>query len=76
MNELLRVVEFLFIPGIALGLVAAVLAGLFAIGALFDALENPDALRQRIEGAFRKPPQPAKPPSDDHYYKPHWQQSS
>ncbi len=28
--------------------------------------------KRRIEGLFRKPPRPAKPPAPDHYYRPYW----
>ena len=45
---------------------------LFAVGALFDALENPRELSSRIEAAFRGRPKPSKPAPADHYYKPYW----
>jgi hypothetical protein len=65
-------VEFLFILIVPLVLVAGAVVSLFAVGALFDALENPGALRGRIEGAFRRPPKPPKPTDSDHYYRPYW----
>jgi len=65
-------IEFLFIVALPLLVVAGGLVSLFAVGALFDALENPGDLRGRIEGAFRRPPKPPKPPGSDHYYTPYW----
>ena len=67
-----RLIEFLFIVIVPLVAVAGGLVSLFAIGALFEALENPDQLRGRIEGAFRRPPAPPKPTDDKHYYRPYW----
>ena len=49
---------------------------LFAVGALFNALEHPEELRQRIEGAFRRPPKAPRKTSPDHYYQPHWKADS
>ena len=51
-------VQFLFIVIVPLVIVAGGLASLFAVGALFDALENPGDLRQRVDGLFRRPPAP------------------
>jgi hypothetical protein len=45
---------------------------LFAVGALFDALEHPHEVRGRIEGLFRQPPKPARMAGPDHYYQPYW----
>jgi len=73
MNYLIDFAKFLFVVAVPLVVVAGAVVTLFAVGALFDALEHPEELRQRIEGAFRRPPKPAKPPSADHYYKPHWE---
>lgn len=69
----MALIQFLFIIVVPLALVAGGLVGLFALGALFDALDHPDELRQRIEAAFRRPPKPPKPPGPDHYYQPYWQ---
>jgi hypothetical protein len=66
------IVEFLFIVAIPLVAVAGGLVSLFAVGALFDVLENPGDLRVRIERAFRRPPKAPKPPDSDHYYRPYW----
>ena len=65
-------IGFSFIVILPLVLVAGAVVSLFAIGALFDALESPDDLRGRIEGAFRRPPKPPKPTDSDHYYRPYW----
>jgi hypothetical protein len=65
-------VQFLFIVLVPLVIVAGGLASLFAVGALFDALENPGGLRSRIEGMFRRPLRPPKTPGPEHYYRPHW----
>lgn len=67
------VLQFLFIVLVPLVIVAATLGGLFALGALFDLLENPGDARGRIEGLFRRPPAPARPPDKDHFYQPYWQ---
>ncbi len=68
----MALIQFLFIVALPLVVVAGGLVSLFAVGALFDALENPGALRGRIEGAFRRPPKAPKPPGSDHYYRPYW----
>lgn len=65
--------QFLFIVLVPLVIVAASLAGLFAIGALFDLLENPGEARGRIEGLFRRPPAPARATKKRHFYQAHWQ---
>ena len=64
--------QFAFIVVLPLVLVAGGLVSLFAVGALFDALEHPEQMRQRIESAFRKPPKPARTPGPEHYYRPYW----
>lgn len=68
-------IQFLFILAVPLVLVAGAVVTLFAVGALFDALEHPDELRTRIEGAFRRPPRPPRLAGTDHYYRPYWKQS-
>ena len=67
------IVQFLFVVLVPLVVVAGALATLFGVGALFDALEHPENIRQRVEKAFRRPPKPAKAPDRDHYYRPHWE---
>jgi hypothetical protein len=72
MNTLQTIIEFVFILLIPLVVVGGVLVGLFALGALFNALEHPEELRARIEGAFRRPPKPPRETAPDHYYRPYW----
>jgi hypothetical protein len=69
---MLQLVEFAFIVAVPLLLVGAGLVGLFAVGALFDALEDPQGLARRIDGIFRRPAKPAKAAGKDHYYQPFW----
>lgn len=64
--------QFLFVVVVPLVVVAGGLATLFAIGALFDALDNPEQLRPRLQAIFRHKPVPAAPPGKDHYYRPYW----
>jgi hypothetical protein len=66
------IVQFLFIVLVPLVVVAGGLATLFGLAALLNAVENPDDLRQRIEGAFRRAPKAPRDPAPDHYYRPHW----
>ncbi len=68
----MKLIEFLFIVIVPLAIVAGAVIGLFAVGALFDALDHPGELRQRIEALFRRPPRPPKAPDESHYYKPYW----
>lgn len=65
-------IQFLFILAVPLVVVAGAVATLFGVGALFNALEHPEELRQRIEGAFRRPPKAPRETDADHYYRPHW----
>ena len=69
---MLDLIQFAFIVAVPLVVVAAGLVGLFAVGALFDALENPEGLGRRITGIFNPPAKPAKAPGKDHYYRPYW----
>ena len=64
--------QFAFIVVLPLVIVGGGLATLFAVGALFDALEDPQALRARVEGAFRPRTVAARTVGPDHYYRPHW----
>jgi hypothetical protein len=66
------IAKFAFVVAIPLVIVGATVAGLFAVGALFNALEHPEELKTRVEGLFRRPPKPARPTAPDHYYKPYW----
>jgi hypothetical protein len=65
-------IGFVFIVILPVVLVIGGLATLFAVGALFDALEHPEQLRARIEGLFRRPQPPPKTPGADHYYHRYW----
>ena len=69
MNQLLG---FLFIVAVPLVAVAGGLVTLFAVGALFDFLENQGAFSKRIEAAFRRPPKTPVTAGTDHYYRPYW----
>lgn len=64
--------QFLFIVVVPFVVVAGGLATLFAVGALFDALEHPGELQSRIDGLFRRPPRAPKTPGPDHYYQAYW----
>jgi len=66
------IVGFAFVLLVPLVIVGGAVVTLFAIGALFDALEHPDELKTRIEGLFRRPPKASRPVPADHYYKPYW----
>ena len=70
---MIQIVQFAFIVLIPLVLVAGGLVTLFAVGALFDALDHPEEVAGRVEALFRQPLPPARTPSNDHYYRPHWQ---
>ena len=63
---------FLLILLLPFVIVGGGLVTLFAVGALFDALDHPSELRGRVEGAFRRPPKPARLAGPDHYYRPFW----
>jgi len=67
-----QLVQFLFIVLLPLLIVAGGLAGLFAVGALFDFLDDQQGFARRIEALFRRPPKPPKLAGPDHYYKPYW----
>jgi hypothetical protein len=69
----MALIEFLFIVAVPLVLVAGAVVTLFAIGALFDALDNPLALLPRIQAIFRRPLAPPKTPGRESYYKAYWQ---
>ena len=65
--------QFGFILLVPLVLVAGAVVTLFAIGALFDLLDNPGQARARIEGLFQRPPAAARPPRKNHFYQAYWQ---
>jgi len=72
MSEAERIAQFLFIVAVPIVAVAGALVTLFAIGALFDALDNPNALLPRIQAIFRRPLAAPRTPGKEHYYKPYW----
>jgi hypothetical protein len=67
-----KVLQFLFVVAVPLVVVAGAIATLFAVGALFYALEHPESLRRSLEGMFRKGPRPPKAVRPDHYYRTYW----
>jgi hypothetical protein len=69
---LANVLGFGFILLLPLVVIAGALVTLFAVGALFDALDHPQELRGRIDAAFRRPPRPPRMTGPDHYYQPYW----
>jgi len=69
-------IQKLFIVAVPIVLVVGGLVALFATGALFYVLDNPDDLRKRIEGAFRGTSRPARATGEDHYYQPYWRESA
>ena len=72
MSPLAPLVQFAFIVVTPLVVVAGAVVSLFALGALFDALEHPDELNDRVLALFRGPLAPPKDPGKEHYYKPYW----
>ena len=78
MTDLLQMplVTFTFVFLIPLVLVAGGLVSFFGVGALFDLLDNPEALKKAIEGAFRRPPRDPKDPGKKHYYRPYWNKAA
>lgn len=67
-----QIIQFLFVVAVPLVIVAGGAVTLFALGALFDALEHPEQVKQRIEEAFRRPPRPPRKTRPTHYYKVYW----
>jgi hypothetical protein len=63
---------FALILLLPLVVIAGALVTLFAVGALFDALDHPSEVRGRIEAAFRRPSRPSRMAGPDHYYQPYW----
>jgi hypothetical protein len=67
-----KLFQFAFILIVPVVVAAGALVSLFAAGALFDALDNPEALRKRVDAAFRRPPDAPKATDDKHYYRRYW----
>jgi hypothetical protein len=72
---MVSLIQFLFIVLVPVVLALGGLVSLFAVGALFDALENPGEVRKRLDGLFRPSPGVARMPAPDHYYRAHWRAS-
>jgi hypothetical protein len=68
----IELVQFLFILAVPIVLAAGAVISLFAAGAIFDALDNPDQLKERIQGLFRRPPRDPERADAGHYYRPYW----
>lgn len=64
--------QFAFILVLPLVVIAGGLVSLFAVGAAFDALDDPQGLRARVDGLFRRPPREARMTGPKHYYRPYW----
>ena len=52
-------------------IVALALVALMTVVAVL-VLRDSEASKRRVEGLFRRPPQPPKPPDRGHYYRPYW----
>ena len=68
-----KVGAFLVVLVLPFVIVAGALVTLFAVGALFDALEHPEDVRARIEAAFKRPPRAPRMTGPKHYYRPYWE---
>lgn len=68
----MALIQFLFILLMPIVAVGGGLVTLFAVGALFDALEHPEELERRIVAAFKSEPPEGKLTGPDHYYRPYW----
>lgn len=67
-----RIVQFLFVVAVPILAVAGAVIALFAAGALFWALDNPQQASRSVEALFRRPPKPPKPAGESHYYRRYW----
>ncbi len=73
MPEVMETVAgFALILLLPLVIVGGAVVTLFAVGALFNALDHPQEVRARIEAAFRRPPRAPRMAGEDHYYRPFW----
>ncbi len=60
--------QAILIPVVAvLGLLA-----LAVLAVVVLAIVRPEATRQRVLAAFRRPAKPARTPDSRHYYRPYW----
>jgi hypothetical protein len=67
-----NLVEFTFILLVPIVVAAGAVVTLFAVGALFDALDHSGELNERIGAAFRRAPRPGREAGPRHYYQPYW----
>ena len=67
--------QFVFIVVLPLVVLGGGLVAFFAVGAFFEATEEPSELKRRNEAAFRRPPKPPQPIGPDHYYHQYWEQT-
>jgi HAMP domain-containing protein len=67
-----KIGQFLFIVAIPCVIVVGAVVTLFAVGGLFEALDNLTDLRRRVEAAFRQPPKAPRALASNHYYRAHW----
>lgn len=65
-------VPFAFVVILPVVVVAGAIVTLFALGALFDALDHPQELGGRIGAAFRAAPVQGRETGARHYYTPYW----
>ena len=67
-----KAVGFTLVLALPLVIVGGAVFTLFALGALFEALDHPHELRGRIDALVRRPPRAPRPAPPDHYYRPYW----
>jgi hypothetical protein len=67
-----KLAAFAFVVLVPVVAAAGALVSLFAVGALFNALDDPKGWEATLRSIFRRPTAPPKPPGKDHYYKPFW----
>lgn len=67
-----HVAQFVFILLVPILVVAGAVVTLFAVGALFDALDHPGELNDRIATVFRAQPVSGRATGPRHYYQPYW----
>lgn len=67
-----KVAGFLLVLLLPFVVIGGGIITLFAVGALFDALEHPHEVRGRIDGLFRRPLGAVRMAGPGHYYQPYW----
>ncbi len=69
----MKLIQFAFIVLLPLVVVAGAVLSFFAIGAIFDTLDNPAQLRSRVEGLFHgSATVKGRDVRPGHYYRPYW----